>query len=388
MFSSEIRNIIIRLARRMINVKYSVKAKSSMYSVPAHIQNIFLANQKIVPKLEQYNLENKNFWGAGCVSLGNRIYMAPVDGKQILKFDVTSKTIQFIETGMQKQPASLLNKSFNYTGIGKYKNSLYVMPRSANSIMRISLSDERVEIISLKTQYTKEHHYSGVIVADGRLYQPPRDTNHILAINLNDYSVKRIPIGISKGRGIGRYRYSGIIYHPNGFIYMIPDYNERVIKFDPRDDSVSFIGPFLQESRLIGPTIGKDGNIYGFLMFSGGILKIDVNTNYVEILESHVVTGCCGTECALNGKLYGVPAYKNAWYQFDIDTQEIEKIGIPDKKCLDNLEFAAEAGAGAGAGADGGLYTVPCYGKSIYCLHFPYVIKPDEDMLNYMENGY
>ena len=247
------------------------------------------------------------------------------------------------------------------------------------------MRDETIDIIPLPTHYGREHHYSGAVTEDGILYQPPRNTNHILVTDLKDYSVRTIPIGTSKGNYLGRYRYSGVIRHPNGNIYMIPEFNERVIKLNPQNNRVSFIGCFLKESRVIGPTVGKDGNIYGFLMFNGGILKIDVNTERVEILEKQVVTRCCGTECGVNGKLYGIPAYKNIWYQFDIDTEKIEQIGIPDKDADGEFEFAV--GAGAGIGIDGSIYTVPCHGDSIYYMRFLDIVQ-QSNLPHYLENGF
>lgn len=381
----EMRDLIVGVLRSGLNLRYGVKQKIIPYSVPERISEEFASHSGCRTELGQLRLDKKNSRWAGCISLGNFIYMAPVDGAYILKLNTVDETIHYLESRWNGLQPDSRRSSLLYTGICRFQNSLYVMPRSANSLLKLNLRDETIDIIPLPTHYGREHHYSGAVTEDGILYQPPRNTNHILVTDLKDYSVKTIPIGTSKGYYLGRYRYSGVIRHPNGNIYMIPEFNERVIKLDPKNNSVSFIGSFLRESRVIGPTVGKDGNIYGFLMFNGGILKIDVNTDRVEILEQQVVTRCCGTECGVNGKLYGIPAYKNIWFQFDIDKGKIEQVGIPDKDADGAFEFAA--GAGAGIGIDGSIYTVPCHGDSIYCMRFLDTVQQG-NLPSYLENGF
>ena len=73
------------------------------------------------------------------------------------------------------------------------------------------------------------------------------------------------------------WKYHGGNISPNdNCIYCIPQSATRVLKIDPRDESLSFVGPSLPgKYKWYGGLVGKsDGAIYGIPQNSGSVLRI------------------------------------------------------------------------------------------------------------------
>ncbi|MDO5150993.1 MAG: hypothetical protein Q4D76_16615 [Oscillospiraceae bacterium] len=285
----------------------------------------------------------------GSLIADGRLYCCPANGGQIMMYDLKNKSFSF---GSTISSGPLL-----FSGIGKYGNNIYCFPRRANSIVVHDRINNTTREIDLRTKYHQEHHYCGVITSEGVAYQPPRNTNHILKIDLNKFSVEKVDISFPKAK----IRYSGIIYHPNGYIYMIPEYNGKIIVLDPKTDKFRYIGPFWNDCRAVGPTVGCDGNIYAALIFSKGILKIDVQKNEVSIIQPSVHFASYGLE-SVNSKLISFPSYTDGFYEVDLAGKEVHEIGT-----VDRLSEKAEC-AGASVDENGDIYVVPCYGENIYVL--------------------
>lgn len=65
----------------------------------------------------------------------------------------------------------------------------------------------------------------------------------------------------------------------NNFIYFIPFRHNKVVKFNPIDDSLVEIGPPLARLRFQGAVCTSDGNIYCIPCYGKQVMKIDVNNN-------------------------------------------------------------------------------------------------------------
>lgn len=285
----------------------------------------------------------------GCLIFNDWLYCCPANGGQIMMFNLKNHSFSFGNT--------ISSGKLFFSGIGKYGNNIYCFPRKANSIVEHDCFDNVTKEIDLGTDYEDEHHYCGVITPEGIVYQPPRNTNHILKINLNDYSVEKVKISYPKAR----IRYSGIVYHPNGCIYMIPEFSGKIMVLDPQTDKFKYIGPFWVDCRAVGPTVGCDGNIYSALIFSKGILKIDVHKNEVSIIQQSIRFASFGLE-SVNRKIISFPSYIDEFYEIDIINNEIHEVGT-----VNRFSEKAEC-AGAAVSKDGNIYVVPCYGKNIYVL--------------------
>ena len=69
-------------------------------------------------------------------------------------------------------------------------------------------------------------------------------------------------------------------------MYAIPANATRVLKIDPRNDTIDFIGPTFSrmKQKWFGGIIGSDGCIYGIPHNATGVLRIDPREQEVTVL--------------------------------------------------------------------------------------------------------
>ena len=85
----------------------------------------------------------------------------------------------------------------------------------------------------------------------------------------------------------GRYKYlGGAASADNSRVYLFPCDAERVLRIDVATDSLSLIGPPLLdgENKFQNGFAAKDGCMYGIPQRAMGILKIDPETDDVDVL--------------------------------------------------------------------------------------------------------
>ena len=350
----EIKYLITRLVRELSNCVYgcrklTIENNSDIVFEQKECKETF-AGIEAIPLTEQ-------FWGVGALAVDGMVYFIPANGGQILSFEEKTKKI---ETFGDFSRGDLL-----FSNGVLYKEKIYILPRKANSVVEVDYKQKSCREIELGTEFKTEHHYSGIVTENGTVYMPPRNTNTILKIDLNSMLSKEIPIGFKFKRNWLKYRYSGIVYHTNRLVYMIPEYDERVIKFNPETEKISFVGQYLKDTRVIAPVEAKDGNIYGYLMFDSGIIKIDIKNESVEIIERGNVGRSCGTVNAVNGKLYNIPAYDNEIYEFDVDKKIAKRVDL-----VDDLNCDKAACAMGVNGNDGRIYATPCHGNKLVIYKF------------------
>jgi len=299
-------------------------------------------------------------WVGACMAANGRIYGITNGNRQVLEINPETDTYCLF--------GNLSSGSFKWSGCGIGKNGMiYGYPRSANSVLIIDPVTQGVEEVDLGTNYEQNHHYGGCIVGD-YMYLAPRAANHILKINLRTWQIERL------GENILTYiaRYSACIYHPNGYIYFIPEYNAKVLKLNPLNDAITELGSVLQSCSVYGASVAPNNKcIYGFTnRTNGGILKIDVvnNDTISFIHEGTVGTGYYSTELALNGKLYsGVGNGTDVW-ELDPTNDTVTIVDtISDTVGGDYNEAKCAGGVLA---ENGSIYLIPAKGRHIYKLEF------------------
>ena len=255
---------------------------------------------------------------------------------------------------------TLSDGRFKWTGGGIYNDKVYGFPRASNAILCYDYGKRELSEICLDTKYRKEHHYGGVLTETGMIYQPPRDTDHILVIDLNTMKVRSVYLAPSFLRL--KMRYCGSVYHPNGFIYFLPERGARVIKFNPITEEYQYIGKVIKEAMVFGAVVAGDGNIYGYGSHKG-LIKIDVYSESVEMLFEHLYFGCYGSKLGINGKIYGIPGDGDEFWEYDIKNNNVRSCGrYPSKvraKC-----------AGGFTAKNGDIYMTPAFGSEICVLRF------------------
>ena len=244
---------------------------------------------------------------------GGTYYAIPNDMTQALTFDGT--TTQLI--------GDVPDALFKWTGGCVWNGCIYGFPRTASSFFQVDLTTQICRELPLEIRYAAEHHYGGVVTAQGVVYQPPRNTDHILATDLT--SGKSWKIQIAPKYWNMKLRYCGSILHPNGFIYFLPEAENKVIRFDPKSEKIELIGAVISP-MVFDAKVWIDGNIYGFSAYKPGILKIDVKHNTTEMIHTEIMPGAYGTKLGINGRLYSVPGDGSEVLEFDLERDQIRSI--------------------------------------------------------------
>ena len=158
----------------------------------------------------------------------------------------------------------------------------------------------------------------------------------------------------------GESNYCGTVAGKNGYLYCIPSYACRVIKFNPVDKSMTHIGPdFGDDMKWCAGTITDIGVIYCVPCDKArGILKIDTNTDTVTELDRNLLPergdrmwrSCAA---ALDGCVYCMPGDARRIMKLDPNNNDaISSVG-------DYLDTGSYKYSGTVVGIDGCVYGMP-----------------------------
>ena len=172
-------------------------------------------------------------------------------------------------------------------------------------------------------------------------------------------------VGEELGRGDHKWR--KILAAPNGSLYGIPCGARKVVKFNPVDKSIAYIGPDFDDYdvKWWRGAMTDGGIIYCPPCESNrGILNIDTNTDTVTELDRNLLPQrghCNWISCAaaLDGCIYCMP-YNRA--------RRIMKIDPNDNDAISSVgdDLGEDAGySGTVVGIDGCVYGIPFFTNRI-----------------------
>lgn len=249
----------------------------------------------------------------GAQSVDSDIYGIPSDMNAVLKF--TAKGSAYL--------GKLGNNLFKWTGGCIWNGCLYGFSRSSNNLLKMELDTEAMQLIPVGEAYAQEHHYGGICIKDGIVYQPPRDSDHILVWDLK--TEKTAKLHLPSEPNAGTFRYCGSILHPNGYAYLLPELGEKVIKLNAATGAWSFIGKSI-DAMVFDAKVAVDNRIYGFSAYCDGILRIDVDSEQVDMIHTEIRPGAFGTKLGVNGHLYSIPGDGDAVWDYDPLSDSLECI--------------------------------------------------------------
>ncbi|WP_026526302.1 hypothetical protein [Butyrivibrio sp. VCD2006] len=300
-------------------------------------------------KLKKIRISKRKQQFGGCCLKNGIFFGIPNSSRELLQIDPSSyKASYFGKTRIG---------TFKWTGGCNFKGNCYGFSRKENSILTFDNENGMACEIGLGTRYRGEHHYGGSMVKGGIVYQPPRNTDHVLKIDLNSFKSTQIKMpGV-----IGGVRYSCSVLHPNGDIYLIPEFGYKPAILHTDTEKIEYFG---EESDYLvfSAVVGMDGNIYGYKKNGNGILCINVKEKTVySICKTIGEPDCYGSLVGINGRIYGIPAGGNTIWEYDLRNQEVSRAFELDERGY------AKCGGG-GIAPNGSLVLMPCYGDMIYIL--------------------
>lgn len=272
-------------------------ANGSIYCVPGWSKKHFL---KITPRgggdaevqiLDHLTFpeDGNNLWLAGALGNDGCIYYMPFDGHRILKLDPND------DDRLSLVGEDLGGEQDKYGGaVASKDGTIYGIPYiGSEQIVKFNLQDNSATKVGVAFE-EEQRFCGGVLAADNNIYAANR-FGQILLIdtNKNDYMMIGDRIN-SKREGWG-----SPVLGADGCIYFPPSGYNRVLKFNPISQKVSFVDKSFGELRMKWHGCGsmaKDGFIYCAPFGVNHILQIDARPTDIKI--NSIV---CGTDdCSKN----------------------------------------------------------------------------------------
>jgi len=153
----------------------------------------------------------------------------------------------------------------------------------------------------------------------------------------------------------------------NNVMYGIPNYANRILKFDPNSTFSSLIGDDLGDGewKWVGGVLGHDGMIYGVPCNAKAILRLNPETEETSLLvEGHPILEAgnkfFGGIIDRNGKIYFAPLDNSKVVMFDpLNTESpLSEIG-------DDLGKTGGKMWGGVLGGDDNIYLMPCFATRV-----------------------
>ena len=258
---------------------------------------------------------------------GKKKGQANVNGKRVgaKKSEDTSDPLywadEFTELTLHTTDSPLRGKE-KYLGgeLCEVNGHIYTIPGFADRILSIDVNVEPPKLTLVGPELPGEFKWLRGIPIGNIIYGIPCHSDAILKIDAstNEVSLLRWDENLpGAAPPTQKWKWHGAAVSPyDGCIYCIPQAAEYVMKFDPKTEQISFIGPaFPGVNKWYGGLLGKaDGAIYGICQNASGILRIDPKTQQCTI-HGDFPTGGYKWHGGVNhpdGNIYCIPAHEDA----------------------------------------------------------------------------
>ena len=173
---------------------------------------------------------------------------------------------------------------------------MYTVPASANRVLKINPYSEEVEAVGEKF-VGKQKWYGGISSNNGDMYCIPYGFNRVLKVSPGN-SAKEVELigpvlAPVSDKGTVGYGWHGGVHDPlSDVIYGFPSHGSGVLRIDCETDQVEVVGVVGNgEYKWLGGEMDVEGNVIGVPSDCDGVLKIKVGTGEVEVIETEVLEG-------------------------------------------------------------------------------------------------
>lgn len=334
----------------------SLSQLSSTYGSTPSLHQMFLKGSSLV---------GNNKWQGGALAENDCIYCAPSTAQTILKINTLTDTYSTVASSATAALAKYGGASYSTNG------KVYFCPQVAEAVMAVDSSDDSSYFFDSSGVVSDDANgnmvgaakwygiYQG---ADGRLYCVPYNATEVMIIDPSNDSISFIDTAGATTFGNGNLSgaqkwdggcvYGNYIYcspsgatdflkintlngtcerlgtvpagtakwaistlGPNGYIYMFPYFDNRVIKFNPTDDTFSYlattIGSIDTNIKIGACTVMPDGRILASPVNQTQSWMLNTATDALAVIGRSLsgVTNnrWIGGALASNGAFYSVP---------------------------------------------------------------------------------
>ena len=233
------------------------------------------------------------------------IYGIPLDARRVLKFNPNDNSHTFIgpvlRWGWKYQYGT-------YDGLG----CIYCLPVCTNerNVLKIDTKNSTVtELDIVLPQQGPSLWSKGVLALDGNNYFMPRRARRMLKLDPRTDTVESVGDDI-KG---GPCKYLEGVLGIDGCIYGMPWGSKRILKYDPTSGATSDIGQEISRSNFRGGVLARDGCIYAMNRHHE-ILKIDTRNGDWSFVGNPVNLSVASERPTMgnDGCIYWPPPFKES----------------------------------------------------------------------------
>lgn len=215
------------------------------------------------------------------------IYMPPrVDNGNFVKFDVTSNTLISMSS-------TATTNTYQGATLGLNGN-IYLSPFASNNIGEYDPSTDTLTQPTLSGGPASPSFYGALTLPDGDILCLPRNAHKMIRYTPGDSTVSQVGTAATQTVGFG-----GFCLAPNGSVYVIPEADTVVYKYDPVANTMTSIATGIS-NRYKGATTDNTGNIIAAPHNASNFLHIDTSTDTVST-KTYGATGLSGTTPFLFG---------------------------------------------------------------------------------------
>jgi len=296
-------------------------------------------------------------WRGGVLGPDGSIYAIPTRSTRILEINPFEGTTGLVgselEAGVKWNRGTILN------GI------MYGFPEQGANILSYNINSDVTKILAENNAIlTNGEIFSGGVTSNnGNMYtislQNHRKVIKFDPLNTNQPLTEIGPVSSNRE----------IILGQDGYIYVLPQTNNRMIKINPDNDSFSFIGDsFPGGSYHPASVFANDGNIYLCPYNANRIMQFHVESGTYNLVGpdlGSVARKWYGFVAGRDGHLYGMPAFSNDVLLFDPFSRTCDLFP------LDSTMTGDDKWWGGILANNGSIYAIPFRATRVLEISFP-----------------
>jgi hypothetical protein len=300
-------------------------------------------------------IQGDDKWSAFVNGEDGFFYGIPCDARRVVKFDPLDKSLTEIGPDLGEGEFKWM------CGVRANNRCIYCAPYDAQHILKIDTIHGTVETLhNVELPETDAHlnlWASGALASDNNIYYMPACARRIMRLNPDNDSLSNVGDDLGEGED----KYSGTVVGNHDYVYGIPNYAKRIIKFDPTNpDTTSTVGGE-GRFRCRNGVLGGGGDIYAANRY-GQVLKVDTaNSDYTWLGDPLSSGGWGDPIVGVDKCIYWPPLYANRVLKFDPETQQSPSLVGDD--------LSEKGGWNGGALAtDGAIYCIPYSATQILAI--------------------
>lgn len=285
-------------------------------------------------------LTGSNQWQGGALAENDCIYYAPSSAQTVLKVNTLTDLYSLISTSATSQVAK-----YGGAVVSSVNGKVYFNPQNATAVMVIDPDDDSsyfFDSTGVVADNTAGNLGAGLKFyglyegADGRIYCIPYDSTEVMVINPVNDSISYIDTTGVTTRGAGNLSGSakwdcGFVH--GDYIYGVPSTATDMLKINTLTGAVSRIGTFpVGTNKWALATLGPNDRVYIFPYIDNRIIKFNPNDDSFSYLATTIgaidaslkVGGC---SIMPDGRIITVPGDTNTAYIVDTTTDSVTAVG-------------------------------------------------------------